>query len=304
MPLSDHDYVRLDRAISCPFNAFNSDFPLGTRNLIYDCWAAVLYEYLPDPSIVNLLVDGINGTQRSIWFEDDEIDFSMQVPTNVTELAILDLSEFVSAVKVLEASRTDLLAVRLDGPRVREDIGFDSISGSNLHPPSGAKSECGAWLDIEFHKLTGWVQSLRLVPSGQRAKHWPPTIIKTEEELVEYSALKTGEGWLNVNINEQYLRDTCLAGLAHYFYDALADTIPAYFLSAHSHEHLALWVKLFGNSNFRLGIRHPVKIGAAQGLMVNNMVYDISIAGSEFHCFPVQEFPDGMINFLEGQLDT
>lgn len=306
MLLSDHDYVRLDRALSCPFDASKSEFPLGARNLIYNCWAAVLCEHLPDPSIVSLLVDGTSDTQRSIWFEDNDIDISMRIPTNATDLELLDASEFDSVVKVLETSRTDLLASRLDGPtaRVREDIGADSISGSNLHTPSSARPECGTWLDKEFDKLTSWVQLLRLVPSGQRAKHWPPPNIKTEEELLEYSARNPNQGWLNININEQHLRDTCLAGVAHYFDDALMDKIPTYFWSENSREYLALWADLFRNSNFRLGIRHPVKIGAAQGQMVNKMVYDISKSGKEFHCFPVQEFPDGMTNFLEGQLDT
>lgn len=170
MTLSPHQLARLNLAMSCPKEANPAEYPLLMQSLLHGCWASLLATYLPDPMIVNLLVDREEFAHGSIFVSEEERDEYIEndsevddepIPHNSLFLGTLDASEVDRYVKSLEGSRLHfaLKARDADGARIRDDIG----EGANAYPPANVKPLADIWLDEEFHRLSQWLWELRVV---------------------------------------------------------------------------------------------------------------------------------------------
>lgn len=221
MRLNDHQLARLEDAISCPFDAGAKGFPLGAQRLLYGCWHAILCKHLPDAQFANVLVDEYGHACRSIWCEDgpDDEDCKEQSPEPTSYfLDSVESYELDQVLVPLEASRADFVKQRRDRPeaRFRDDVGAGYAAVDPTHDPVDPSAHLGTWLDVEFDRLTGWLQRFHIATGNTRAKHWPPPNVKTVAQLMALSRTRSAEGWLHVNANEQLLREFCLTGIAHH----------------------------------------------------------------------------------------
>jgi hypothetical protein len=303
MESTTFDIARLDRALSCPMWAPAADYPMAARIVIYECWATLLFKYLPDPSAVSLLIDRDGMACRSIYstpgdFDNDELDQDAEPELrNPLLLETLIADEVQRFTNTLEGSRFGFATLRSDGPRVRDDI------TDELHPATEAKPMCGIWLDNEFDRLTRWIQSLRIVEGCERNKHWPPGFIKTPDDLIAYSVSNSGVGWLNPGSDPKQLRRSALAAIAAHFSRTLRSRNNEDFVRYRVSDFLETWNELFDQGTFRLGVEHKKVMGATDGVDCRRVVYDVDPSGMQFHCFPVATFPPVKGTFMESELD-
>jgi hypothetical protein len=261
--------------------------------------------------VVNLLVDSEQIAHGSIHLSEEERKECIEIESEKTDepiahdplfLDLLDAEEFDRYVNALEASRVQftLREQVAAGARVRDDIGSE---GDFLHPPRNVKPLAGIWLDEEFHKLSRWLQELRVVEGSEREKHWPPPQLKDKKDLIAYSIGKRDVGWLNVGTNPIELRSYALQALAAYFFETLADRNDEYFFKERADDFLTCWQEIFCCGTFRLGVIHRQVMGLENGKDCVNMVYDFDPDSKQFHCFPAETFPDVEAVYREDELD-
>lgn len=303
-----HKIHRLNLAISCPKSTSQRRFPLGARNLLYECWAAVLCEHLPDPSIVDLLIDWEHRPHGTIFVsQEDCVDASEFAQFggdahNTFDIELLLDEEIDGFIHALEESRFDFVDKKAPLTRIRIQEDFGTVKDRIQAAPS-PKPLCGIWLDEKFDELSRALWQLRVVQGDEREKHWPPPHVKTGEQLLRHSLIKPGVGWLNPGTDAEELRIFALATLALYFFGELKQRADFSFVSERAPAFLDLWEELFQSGTFRLGVTHKSIVGAQDGLHCRDMVYDFDLQQMQFHCFPVSSFPIGTVEFIEDQLD-
>jgi hypothetical protein len=298
--LNSFELRRLDEAMSCPFDAVAGGFPRSTQQLVYGCWVALLATNLPDPELVTLLVDRDGVSHRTLW-EEVEIDEANpegeREPVNFM-LGTVDHYEYERLLVALEGSRRDMSVRRRDPGAIRLNnrFGEDDEAGQ-LHFPQKPVPVCGVWLDENFGKLTGWIQELRLVLPARRKKHWVPPWVSTKADLQQHSASKSDEGFMAIDVDQAYLRESCLAAIAADFVQAFSarpkrieERRESEFL-CWAKDYLVCWNEVFDMQAYRLGLDHRHEMGFAAGQPACKVVYDISPTGKEFHTFPVAAFP-------------
>lgn len=292
--------------MACPRVASVVDFPVGARSLLYECWIQLLHEHLPDPQVVDLLIDWQQMVHRSIYFctheccdgEEDQVG----EPHNPIYLDSLSAHEVDGFCKSLEAVRLDFAeeARDVDGSRVRGDLGSES---DREHAAPMPRSPAGIWVDEEFDRLSRWIWLLQVVDSKHREKHWPPPHIKTRNELIDFSRGAPTVGCLYPEADLAELRRIALAALAAHFFSALCNKTDEHSIKARSSEFLETWSDVFERGTFRLSVTHGSPIGMSNGIGCRIMVYDFDTSSNRFHCFPAVSSPAVRESFLEGQLD-
>jgi hypothetical protein len=298
------EIARLDVALSCPAKLGYSEYAIGVRQLIYECWASILACNLPDSHAVDILRDWENLWHPSIYmtaeeraeFSSDEITDPQ--PHNAMLLESMDLAELAGYALDLESSREDLDTVVSE--RVRDDVcePGGALQSSRVRRPLGK-----FWLDKEFHRMAGWLVDLCVVDANTREKHWPPPSVKNHDDLVNFSKKKPTTGWLNVGTEEAVLRYYALAIIAQLFYSELNKEPEERSGDYSPSEFLEIWDRLFNNGTFRVGVTHVMPMGVANGANCRDVLYDFDPSAKQFHCFPVQSLPAVRWSFVEGQLD-
>jgi hypothetical protein len=288
MYLSEAEQQQMDQAISCPAPRSVAKLPMLARQLIYELWVALLCRYLPDPALVDLLVDWQQISFGSIWhragdFDDPERDAELVGVPVSEDLGLVDTMEWKSAVHGLRGTRRKFAC----NASVTE-------SGGDVRS-FASRSLSGLWLDDEFERKASWHWELDVVRAGTRAKHWPPPSVRTAAQLREHSLKHQGPaefpGWLNPGTDPAKLVQYAQACLAEYFYRTLEQRTVE-MPTERAADFLTVWSELFNNGTFRLGVEHDQVMGAQLGSDCYFMVYDFDPGSKQFHCFPVKSFPN------------
>lgn len=299
----------LNVALSCPRTTTFPRYPRAAYRLLNECWATVLYRYLPDTHIVGLLED-VQITHGNMCITQDDCQVyniplsEVGEPHDPLDYGNLTKDEIDFAVKVLQGSRNDF--AKIGEPAYRIRLRHDTVEGliedSSKNDLKKFKSLSEVWLDEEFDKISRWVWDLELVTGDEREKHWPPLHIKEKKDLIEFSKKKKLEGILNIGAVPHKLRSYALAALAEHIRRELDRLTDERFVKARADEFLAAWSTVSNNGTFRLGVTHQEIMGLFNGKDCFNVVYDYDPTAKTFHCFPVENFPNVRDSFTEAQL--
>lgn len=174
------------------------------------------------------------------------------------------------------------LSEPLDAEDMMFPVDVTSLNeNSNLHKEN---------IRAEYKELTDRFVDLSIQRKLDRPKHYAPPD-STEDEMLEISIRKKGDGILIPQLTEEVQRLIMWKVMSEMFVDAREELERSTGLSDEA-DFWEIWGKLAGHHHVKLYVDLIDKVGTSSGEWVSWLCFDFSYNGKTVHCYPV---PDSYI---------